>query len=341
MTLIMNSKKPDYICRQAFNKILGMYFTVTHDRRDLCLLNNVCLSHELKIHNFSIILRSTHGKLLCRISCSMKVKLRLSKLSIVRGGNVQMEERDHSFTILSLTSMFSCITDILASDQTINAVIGLLGMLRLLIPELTTTKNCDFFKITQILDVCLHLLHDKSHSIINASLEVIHVILRCSHQILKKLLTSTDHVDVIRQDDSLRNLIFKKSGSKSTSSKMNEIDKHYFEMHSSRELEGSLFSKDTQILDEGCLSCTDIEMDSLKSIDSTHDAENLKKKSDTVSLKSQKSTESFGSFFNTLLSQSKPTGKTISYLTVALPTIFVYLFCQKLSRNSFALKDRR
>lgn len=201
------------------------------------------------------------------------------------------------------------VTDILTSDQSINAVIGLLGMLRLLIPELTTKQNCDWHKIVQILDVCLQLLHDKSHSIINASLEVIHAILRCSSSRLHALLTSGEHIDVVRQDDSLRNLIFKKNGSKFASSKSTEIDKHFFEMHSSRELEGSLFSKETQILDEGCLSCTDIEMDSLKSIDSSHETENVKKKTDTTSLKSQKSTESFGSFFNTLLSQSKPSGK--------------------------------
>lgn len=190
-------------------------------------------------------------------------------------------------------------------------------MLRQLIPELTTQPNCDFFKIIQILDVCVHLLHDKSHSIINASLEVIHAILRCSHKNLKILLTSREHIDVIRQEDSLRNLIFKKTGTRSSTSKSNnEIDKHYFEMNSSRELEGSLFSKDTQTLDEGCLSCTDIEMDSLKSIDSAQDTENVKKKSDTMSLKSQKSTDSFGSFFNSLLSQSKPTGKHVEKVTL-------------------------
>lgn len=194
-------------------------------------------------------------------------------------------------------------------------------MLRLLIPELASSQNCDFSKIIQILDVCLHLLHDKSHSIINASLEVIHAILRCPNKTLKTLLTSRDHIDIIRQEESLRNLIFRRSGDKISSS-INEIDKNYFEMHSSRELEGSLFSKDTQILDEGCLSCTDIEMDSLRSIDSTQETENVKKKPDTVSLKSQKSTDSFGSFFNSLLSQSKPTGKRkIFYFCIFLTKI--------------------
>lgn len=199
-------------------------------------------------------------------------------------------------------------------------------MLRLLIPELTSKPNCDFFKIVQILDVCLHLLHDKSHSIINASLEVIHAIVRCSHKDLKRLLTSSDHIDIIRQEDSLRNLIFKRTGNKIGSTKFNEIDKHYFEMHSSRELEGSLFSKDTQTLDEGCLSCTDIEMDSLKSIDSSQETETVKKKCDTTSLKSQKSTESFGSFFNSLLSQSKPTGKCTR-------NIFSSTYCMFKQRN--------
>ncbi|KAJ6637731.1 Huntingtin [Pseudolycoriella hygida] len=212
---------------------------------------------------------------------------------------------------------FTKTLDILTSDQSINAVIGLLGMLRLLIPELTSSRSCDFSKIIQILDVCLHLLQDKSHSIINASLEVILAILRCPEKSLKTLLTSRDHIEIIRRENSLRNLVFKKTGTKVCSPKSNEIDKHFFEMNSSRELEGSIFSKDTQILDEGCLSCTDIEMDSLISIDSTHDTENSKKKSDTTSLKSQKSTESFGSFFNLLLSQSKPTGKQQS----------IYLFC--------------
>lgn len=237
-------------------------------------------------------------------------------ISTVRGFSKQMccnpifRVLNKYFTLRQINYLIVSLSfpDILTSDQTINAVIGVLGMLRLLIPELSHKENCDFFKIVQILDVCLQLLHDKSHSIINASLEVIHAILRCNHKSFKTLLTSKDHIDVIRQEDSLRNLIFRKGGSRLSTSKLNEIDKHYFEMNSSRELEGSIFSKDTQILDEGCLSCTDIEMDSLKSVDSSQEAENLKNKSDTTSLKSQKSTESFGSFFNSLLSQSKPTG---------------------------------
>lgn len=32
MTLIMNSKKPDFICRQAFNKSLGMFFCIIDEK---------------------------------------------------------------------------------------------------------------------------------------------------------------------------------------------------------------------------------------------------------------------------------------------------------------------
>lgn len=72
--------------------------------------------------------------------------------------------------------------------------------------------------IIEILEVCLHLLNDPSHTIINASLECICVIVNQPNANLKKLLNSKslEHNDILRNRKSLKNKIFNRKLSASS-----------------------------------------------------------------------------------------------------------------------------
>ncbi|EDV53310.1 uncharacterized protein LOC6555425 [Drosophila erecta] len=139
------------------------------------------------------------------------------------------------------------VMELLLTDQQANSVLGALGLLRLLLPQLirgypgdshedseslagqkqqqqqTTTSDCR--QIIEIYDYCLHLLstqHTANHAIINATLEVINGILQavdaasdgqCSQslgQSLRQLLCNQQlqHNEYLRRRKSLKNQIF-------------------------------------------------------------------------------------------------------------------------------------
>ncbi|KAH8363432.1 hypothetical protein KR084_010163 [Drosophila pseudotakahashii] len=140
------------------------------------------------------------------------------------------------------------VMELLLTDQQTSSVLGALGLLRLLLPQLirghsadshedseslagrrqqqqqTTTSDCR--QIIEIYDYCLHLLstqHTANHAIINATLEVINGILQsldapsldgqCSQslgQSLRQLLCNQQlqHNEYLRRRKSLKNQIF-------------------------------------------------------------------------------------------------------------------------------------
>ncbi|XP_017083196.2 LOW QUALITY PROTEIN: uncharacterized protein LOC108116020 [Drosophila eugracilis] len=141
----------------------------------------------------------------------------------------------------------SKVMELLLTDQQASSVLGALGLLRLLLPQLirgysadshedseslagkkqqqqqTTTSDCR--QIIEIYDYCLHLLstqHTANHAIINATLEVINGILQaldtpsdgqCSQslgQSLRQLLCNQQlqHNEYLRRRKSLKNQIF-------------------------------------------------------------------------------------------------------------------------------------
>lgn len=288
-------------------------------------------------------------------------------------------------------------TEILTKEYAANVIIGVLGFFRLLLPVLLQQDNCDFAKTIEIYDLCLHLLHDKSHSIINAALEVICIVLNEPRPKLKALLTTDEHVDIIRKRKSLKSMLFNRNlnESKTTSRKSSaetiknvsydkakeksptttttlqskelplddnpNVNKNKIEFGTMERKENSLRVKHKNCLDAtvaGVAATTtdsDIEMDSFKSIEfdseiamsqsftlSHNDDEGVdggnvdnavavlgdkpprRKKSDTTSLKSQKSTESIGSFINSLLSHSN-TGKCSHFLPGSCPLHFYFI----------------
>lgn len=287
------------------------------------------------------------------------------------------------------TSLISCIfTEILTKEYASNVIIGVLGFLRLLLPVLLQQDNCDFAKTIEIYDLCLHLLHDKSHSIINAALEVICIVLNEPRPKLKALLTTDEHVDIIRKRKSLKSMLFNRNlnESKTTSRKSSaetiknatydkakeyspattttlqsktqeqpladnpNVNKNKIEFETMERKENYFRVKHRNCQDATVAGVaitttdSDIEMDSFKSIEfdseiamsqsftlshdegvdnaAVGDKPPRRQKSDTTSLKSQKSTESIGSFINSLLSHSN-TGKC-SHISSGFCVLYFY-----------------
>lgn len=226
-------------------------------------------------------------------------------------------------------------------DFTLNTIVGALGLLRVLLPKILSTNSlelCVVHKVIEVYDMCLHLLTDGNHTIINASLECISVILANSKPQLTNLLINDKliHMDVLRKKRSLKNQIFRRKLSTSSmepaknplspdsavkSKKLSATNQSI----TSKELENDesdvsnvldyVAAHNATFDDKGLLTGSDIELDSLRLNDfelcqsneslvqlSETNSPAIKKMS-TVSqpLKSQKSTDSIGSFFNTLI----------------------------------------
>lgn len=272
------------------------------------------------------------------------------------------------------------------------ATIGTLSFLRVLLPKLLSASIHNdpntLYTIIEILEVCLHLLNDPSHTIINASLECICVILNQPNVSLKNLLNSKslEHNDILHNRKSLKNKIFNRklsassielSKTESTSQPKTPLSKRLnattgtiinasgaSNMQSgigmastpplppprrttatavtndatandaAEQMKKSWRDNFNEHLDEGgnrnesirlsaasenddkcLLTCSDNDMESLKSMDFETNLDRATanesfvaksnpapRKSDSISLKSQKSTESIGSFFNSILS---------------------------------------
>lgn len=181
-----------------------------------------------------------------------------------------------------------------------------MGFLRCILPVLLKFDNQSITNIIiEIIDLCLQFLHENNHSIINASLEVLNVIVSNSNFDLKSILRSNslEHNDILLKRKSLKNQIFH----------IVVNDSRNVSRKSSTEIP----AKDLKIENEQYLrvsanhqNCSDA--DSLKSME--FDAEitlsHGEKKIDSTSLKSQKSTESIGSFFNSILGQTNTDSMT-------------------------------
>lgn len=191
-------------------------------------------------------------------------------------------------------------------DQSLNTVVGVMGFLRCILPVLLKFDNQSITNIIiEIIDLCLQFLHENNHSIINASLEVLNVILSNTNFDLKSILRSSslEHNDILLKRKSLKNQIFH----------IVVNDSRNVSRKSSTEIP----IKDLKIENEQFLrvssnhqNCSDA--DSLKSME--FDAEitlsHGETKIDSTSLKSQKSTESIGSFFNSILGQTNTDSMT-------------------------------
>lgn len=232
-------------------------------------------------------------------------------------------------------------------------IVGALGFLRVLLPVVLAEKileQCVVYKIIEIYEVCLHLLNNSNHTIINASLECLCTILSNSRPQLNELLLCNQlkHMDILSKKRSLKNQIVRRKSS-TESVQLSNISKNQlftperaFKLSPNRNFDrcndkidsksdsnelDSPMKKPSNLLDsstsqassddKALLTCSDIELDSFRTSDSDANKSTLSMKSpnkseadsaDSGTLTRQKSTDSIGSFFNTILTHSN-TGK--------------------------------
>lgn len=213
-------------------------------------------------------------------------------------------------------------------------------MLRILLPNVISQNDLEIsyvHKVIEIIEVCLHLLNDSSHTIINASLECLSVILSNSNAKLNSFLfgDSLNHIEILCKKRSLKNQLFRRKlsitsietftsniqSSNSTPDKRSKLI-----VPSKNTLDASNSGKSTihineTVDDKALLTCSDIEMDSFR-INESESEKNFdsplmqspakmtisRSEPDTSLSKSHKTGDSFGSFFNTILTHSS-TGK--------------------------------
>lgn len=229
-----------------------------------------------------------------------------------------------------MCALSKCL-EISTRDQHANTVIGVLGLLRVLIPIILEFVKCDIQQTLEIYDLCLHYLNETNHTIINAALEVINTILSADNESFRKMLINEDleHRDLLFRKKTLKNTIFRNtlteshlSSRKSSSDTIKNDSKISITCNpnddvvsSSDESKKFLNPRMINPVEDKSVTSSDVEMESFKSIDMDTEIalsqsvlkiinNEEEKKDETASLKSQKSTESISSFFNNLLSHS-------------------------------------
>ncbi|XP_052866006.1 huntingtin [Anopheles cruzii] len=223
-----------------------------------------------------------------------------------------------------------CIEQLLKCGQPLhlqpNTILGVMGCFRGILP--IVLSSCRVEKAIETFDLCLHFLREGNHTIINATLEVLLIILANVQPAVRRVLRSEqfDHRKMLLKRKTLKNSIFKINVSESLiSSRKSSTDAR--SEHLLRPNSLPLTSTPTKfpplIDDRSLASASDIELDSLKSMDldaecraapalqldhsNIHAEDGVSPAAvaaDSLSLKSQKSTDSIGSFFNTLLTSS-------------------------------------
>uniref|UniRef100_A0A182W2X9 Huntingtin n=1 Tax=Anopheles minimus TaxID=112268 RepID=A0A182W2X9_9DIPT len=216
-------------------------------------------------------------------------------------------------------------------QQQSNTVLGVMGCFRAILP--IVLRNCSVEKAIETYDLCLHFLREGTHTIINATLEVLLVILGNVQPAVRKVLLSEqcEHRRMLLKRKTLKNSIFKINPNDSLlSSRKSSTDarSELLLRPGSLPLTSTPTKFSLPVDDRSLASASDIELDSLKSMDldtegraappalqlefsDTSDSTSGAKSStvppapDTLSLKSQKSTDSIGSFINTLLTSSQ------------------------------------
>lgn len=208
---------------------------------------------------------------------------------------------------------FSSFPDFLIKDQTLHTVLGVQGFLRVLLPLILTQSTCDYIKIIEIYELCLQYLNESNHTLINASLEVINVILQNANIDLKRIIKNSDSREILMKRKTLKNLIFHLV---LTESKMNsrkssiETIKHSTNNPITTTTPTASPNITTLKVDEKSLNNIVSDVESLKSMDFDAEIDLCDSKlendeivdSRTSTLKNQKSTETIGSFINSLLS---------------------------------------
>lgn len=235
----------------------------------------------------------------------------------------------------------------MVKDFTLNTIVGALGLLRILLPKIMSANpldQCVVHKTVEIYEICLHLLNDTNHTIINASLECLCAILTHSKPQLTNYLASDKliHMEVLCKKRTLKNQIFRRKLSSSSidvslsknqmvspikmakaspSPKIGGLSKELEYPNAKNPAPSSSYD------DKGLLTGSDVELDSMRLNDfelcqsnesllqlSEKNSPAIKKSShnENQPLKTQKSTDSIGSFLNQLMHPN--TGKKMKLI---------------------------
>lgn len=235
------------------------------------------------------------------------IKRRCSAVNVVT--IIQHSRRKDFF----ISHTLNRVLDSFAKVHSTETSIGSLGLLRLLSPLLIDIG--DYQKTIEIIDQCLQFVaSETNHSIINAALEVVNVILiEClyNHE-LKTLMVDSNlmHKEMLlrkRSVSTLKHQNSRKSSAETVKQTIKtEYDRNSLQLPSASTSLQSTPNKSLAIDDKSMLNYSDIdEGDSFKSMDFESEVSmTADKKLETMSLKSQKSSDSINSFFNSILTHT-------------------------------------
>uniref|UniRef100_A0A6B2E671 Huntingtin n=1 Tax=Phlebotomus kandelakii TaxID=1109342 RepID=A0A6B2E671_9DIPT len=234
------------------------------------------------------------------LSSTCAVKRRCSAQNLVTF--IQHSRKTCELALLALSKA----QEILVKQQSPESTVGVLGFIRLIVPVLLEEKNCDLSKLLEVYEICLGYLQDGAHSIINASLEVLNVMTLNPPTKWRKILTdiALASKEILLKKRGFINSITIESDSSVPEQLIIEQSPDEENVHLKAQLLCESIDS-TSLL----ASMSDVESESLKSMDIKTDFTETVgggQNSDTKSLKSQKSTDSIGSFFNSLLTNPLP-----------------------------------
>lgn len=239
----------------------------------------------------------------------------------------------HCSLYISDRNLLLLSAGMLVNDFTMSTIIGAMGFIRVILPKILAFDRIDIqviHKIIEIYEICLHLLNEKNHSIINASLECMCVILSNAPTKLAEYFGSDHirHMTILGKRRSLKNLIFCRKTSNASSIQLDNKSQLFASprtpsrskcTNTSAVIESDLLNE-THIPfdDKALLTGSDGEIDSLRATDTDGERgfdspartpivlSHLSNHND--SLRSPRPTDTVGSFFNTILSHPN-TGK--------------------------------
>lgn len=202
------------------------------------------------------------------------------------------------------------IQESLSNSQLTNSLLGSLGLLRLIMPLLISSK-CYYQKVLELLETSLNYLKTESnHSIINANLEVLNALLISANSSLemKDLLVDSEkmlHNDMLLSKRSM-SVLMNLDSLKSSEMETLKTQDNFLQIPSASTSVMSTPYKSTDF--------SDIEGDSFKSIDFDADISSspatmknfLERGAESMSLKS---TDSINSFFNTIANNTETVSK--------------------------------
>lgn len=209
-----------------------------------------------------------------------------------------------------LKSIISKLQENLSKHHQPNAVLGSLGLLRLLMPMLVSSKQ-HHQRVLEVLEACLNYLKTESnHSIINANLEALNALLTAARNSreMTELLTDSDdmlHKEMLLSKRSMSAFINLDSR-KSSDAETLKMQDHLLQVPS---VSSVMSTPNKSVTD-----FSDVEGDSFKSIDFEAELSSspatmknfIERGAETMSLKS---TDSINSFFNSIASNTETVSK--------------------------------